>query len=84
MSTLKIRFSYSLLVLAALVITACQRSGKCVESNDLPAIFPDYVDVTVPVDIAPLNFAMLDDSLTRMVVVVTTTWDRTNDVRWKM
>ncbi len=71
MSTLKIRFSYSLLVLAALVITACQHSGKCVESNDLPAIFPDYVDVTVPVDIAPLNFAMLDDSLTRMVVVVT-------------
>jgi hypothetical protein len=28
---------------------------------DTPAIYPDYVDVTVPVGIAPLNFGMKGD-----------------------
>ena len=38
--------------------------------DEYPQIYPDYVEVTVPVDIAPLNFAMLNDSVTEMRVVV--------------
>lgn len=41
-----------------------------VYARELPAIYPDYVGVTVPVDIAPLNFAMLNDSITAMEVEV--------------
>ena len=29
--------------------------------DEMPRIFPDYVDVTVPVGIAPLNFNVLDE-----------------------
>lgn len=35
-----------------------------------PDIFPDYIGVTVPVDMAPLNFAMADDSVSRIDVTV--------------
>ena len=46
-------------------------SPEDVSSVDVyPQIYPDYVGVTVPVDIAPLNFAMLSDSITAMDVVV--------------
>ena len=38
--------------------------------NEWPTIYPDYVGVTVPVDIAPLDFAMLSDSLEELDVVV--------------
>ena len=64
-------FSYSLLGMMILSVAACTRNGKSRVCTDVPAIFPDYVGVTIPVDIAPLNFAMLDDSLTQMEVVVT-------------
>ena len=36
------------------------------QSNQLPKIYPDYVNVTVPVNIAPLTF-MLDDPTTDMI-----------------
>lgn len=46
-------------------------SPENVSSVDVyPQIYPDYAGVTVPVDIAPLNFAMLSDSITAMDVVV--------------
>ena len=38
--------------------------------DEWPQIYPDYVGVTVPVDMAPLNFAMLSDSVTTIDVVV--------------
>jgi len=36
----------------------------------VPEIFPDYVDVTIPVGIAPLNFGMAADGYDRIDVVV--------------
>lgn len=39
----------------------------------LPVIYPDYVDVTIPVGIAPLNLTMDDDNVTAIDVVVTGT-----------
>ncbi|MBQ7419544.1 MAG: PD40 domain-containing protein [Prevotella sp.] len=45
-----------------LLTMACQPQPHDVSpSETLPDIFPDYVGVTVPVDIAPLNFSMSDD-----------------------
>ena len=36
-----------------------------------PAIYPDYVGVTIPVNIAPLNFSLTDPSVLKIDAVVT-------------
>jgi len=41
------------------------------QSDQQPRIYPDYTGVTIPATIAPLNFAMADDSITTIDVVVT-------------
>ena len=52
-------------------LASCSHSPKDpVKEASLPAIFPDYVDVTVPVGIAPLNFGMADDAFDRIDVAV--------------
>ena len=38
--------------------------------DEYPQIYPDYLGVTIPVDIAPLNFSMLSDSIALMDVEV--------------
>lgn len=38
--------------------------------EQLPAIWPDYTEVTIPATIAPLNFAMADDGVETIDVVV--------------
>lgn len=53
------------------VIVACQSVDEPVDVDEWPAIWPDYVGVTVPVGIAPLNFAMVDDAVTAVDVTVT-------------
>ena len=57
-------------ILAGLVILAsCSRPGKdLVQDDSLPRIFPDYCGVAVPVNIAPLNFKLIDRP--RKVLVV--------------
>lgn len=57
-------------VLAAVGCTSGE-PRDVVEADVLPAIYPDYVGVTVPVDMAPLDFAMLSDSVTALDVEVT-------------
>lgn len=54
-----------------LLAVACSPAPKDVVAVDeLPQIYPDYVDVTIPVGIAPLNFSMADDSVTAIDVEV--------------
>ncbi len=50
----------AVLVAFSMTLLSCGgKYGKCAEtSNGLPAIFPDYAGVTVPVNIAPLNFGI--------------------------
>ena len=36
-----------------------------------PQIYPDYVGVTIPVNIAPLNFSMADETVLRIDAVIT-------------
>lgn len=60
-----------LLLMAVLFMAACnQRPSNERQVGAQPRIFPDYVGVTVPADIAPLNFAMADDSVTRIDVTL--------------
>ena len=52
-----------------LLLTACNRVSiptEYTQVDSLPKIYPDYVDVTIPVNIAPLNF-MLDAPADDMV-----------------
>ncbi|MDD3522179.1 MAG: hypothetical protein PHC79_04410 [Bacteroidales bacterium] len=45
-----------------LILTACGRSGGFITEQILPPIYPDYAGVTIPVNIAPLNFMVSDAS----------------------
>ena len=58
-------------VCVAFLMSGCHsRPDHTQPVAQLPAIYPDYIGVTVPVDMAPLNFAMADDGFTDMDVVV--------------
>ncbi len=41
-----------------------------VQSDQLPDIYPDYIGVTIPAYIAPLNFNMTDDDINQVDVMV--------------
>ncbi|MDK2841434.1 MAG: hypothetical protein PWQ17_939 [Anaerophaga sp.] len=44
-----------------LLIVACsQKPENAFQTSEYPSIFPDYVNVTIPVNIAPLNFKLTD------------------------
>ena len=74
MTTIKKGLPYIILSsVTALLLTACgqQIPQSFSESDELPAIYPDYVDVTVPINIAPLTFEMdagSDGVVARMTV----------------
>jgi len=54
-----------------LLITGCTSKPVDVRQSDhLPDIYPDYIDVTIPTHIAPLNFAMSDDEFTTIDVTI--------------
>lgn len=55
-------------ILATLLLAAC--TGKTTFVDELPAIYPDYIGVTIPARIAPLNFN-LPDGYDRVFVRVT-------------
>lgn len=46
-------------LVAVLLLAAC--SGKTVYSDVLPDIYPDYVGVTIPAGIAPMNFNLPEE-----------------------
>jgi hypothetical protein len=59
-----------LFIMAALMV-GCSSLPSDVEKKDaLPDIYPDYKGVTVPVDIAPLNFNAVDEGVTVLDVIV--------------
>lgn len=59
------------LLLPALLMISCSSRPEHVQTVDqLPVISPDYIGVTVPVGIAPLNFSMSDDAFTDVDVEV--------------
>lgn len=60
----------------ALLLTACTNHpdvpSSFKEANNLPAIYPDYCNVTVPCNIAPLNFMLPKDEFKECVARLTT------------
>ena len=54
-----------------LLLIACGNKPANVSQVDaLPEIYPDYVDVTIPVGLAPLNFSMSDEAFSTIDVEV--------------
>lgn len=47
------------LIFAAIVIASCSMPGIGLKIEGTPDIYPDYRDVTIPVNIAPLNFNVI-------------------------
>jgi len=59
------------ILLSAVCLLSCQeRVSDAVQVVSLPAIYPDYVGVTIPVNIAPLDFCMSDESVLKVDAVV--------------
>ena len=53
-------------------LMGCQETVKDTkQENALPQIYPDYLGVTIPVNIAPLCFNMADESALRIDAVIT-------------
>ena len=60
-------FLFSLLLLAACTETVSDARQEAA----LPQVYPDYLGVTIPVNIAPLNFGMADEKALRIDAVIT-------------
>ena len=55
-----------------LLMTACTETvSDARQENTLPQIYPDYLGVTIPVNIAPLNFCMADEKALLIDAVIT-------------
>lgn len=61
---------YMLLLLAGIFASCSDKPENPTVVNTLPAIYPDYVGVTIPDGIAPMNFNMADDNVECVDVVV--------------
>ena len=62
----------SIILLIGCLLVAC--SGKtdrtCWQLSQQPVIFPDYADITIPCNIAPLNFQVEDSAKISVTVVI--------------
>lgn len=66
-----VRMRFSISVISILLLAACSHKPADVTKVDaLPDIYPDYTGVTIPVDIAPLDFSMADDAFETIDVEV--------------
>ena len=53
------------------LFTACGGFGSIPRTNrEIPSIYPDYMGVTIPATIAPMNFSYTDTSYERIDVIV--------------
>ena len=60
------------LLASSLFLASCgERVSNATNDASLPDIYPDYVDVTIPVGIAPLNFGMKSDDALLVDAVIT-------------
>ena len=66
------RFVMLLLVVGALMLASCsEQVSNARQEATTPEIYPDYVDVTIPVGFAPLNFGMKSDEAKLVDAVIT-------------
>lgn len=73
MKTIKYLLCVLLVVMGMATLDSCcypSPWSEAKEINQFPKIFPDYVGVTVPANIAPLDFNMADEDIEDMYVCV--------------
>ena len=65
---------------ALLLLVSCAQTHENAEQVDhYPNMYPDYADVTIPVNIAPLNFEIRDKHLTNIETILTIEGADAND-----
>ena len=52
-----------------LIFSSCGAPTKVNVIHTFPPIYPDYIGVTIPVNVSPLNFLMRD-STEKMVLII--------------
>lgn len=63
-----------------LLLASCAQTHENAEQVDhYPNMYPDYADVTIPVNIAPLNFEIRDKHLTNIETILTIEGADAND-----
>ena len=73
---MKIHKGYALLLLTFyFLLCACERKTYTVpeaftEADSIAPLYPDYTDIVVPANIAPLNFALLESEPTEVVALL--------------
>lgn len=73
MKTIKYLLCVLLVVMGMATLDSCCYPSPWSEAKEikqLPEIFPDYIGVTVPANIAPLDFNMADEDIEDMYVCV--------------
>lgn len=69
-------YFHSILVSLALILVSCSQHPdvptNAKNAGTLPTIYPDYCNVTVPCNIAPLNFMLSDESFDECIARITT------------
>ncbi|WP_028906673.1 TolB family protein [Xylanibacter ruminicola] len=64
------KIGYWLMGVGCWLMASCASTPEQVSKvNQLPDIYPDYIGVTIPADIAPLNFNLADEDIDCMDVV---------------
>ena len=64
------KIGYWLMGVGCWLMVSCASTPEQVSKvNQLPDIYPDYIGVTIPADIAPLNFNLADEDIDCMDVV---------------
>ena len=70
--TLHILLASCLLLLASFLVVACTETvSDAKQETAQPNIYPDYIGVTIPVNIAPLDFCMADEKASCIDAVIT-------------
>ena len=61
--------AYLIVYFVAMVIFSCSGPENVKISKDFPPVYPDYIDVTIPQNIAPLNF-LLRNKPEKLIVTI--------------
>lgn len=62
---------YSISVLGMMLCVSCSSDGNISRSDNYDAeIYPDYKGVTIPCNVAPLNFSVVDSSATNYALLI--------------
>ena len=63
-------YSLKFIVYGLLLMACSEGPMNPVKIEQLPEIYPDYIGVTIPAGIAPLNFNFADETIDMMDVLV--------------